>query len=337
MSIQFDTEVYSKGSLTLKVNFSGIKGGVTNISDLKMSVYAYDNITGSPIFSEVLDYTNIKILYEHLNQISIIRDSTKTTSSKFIETNEEILDFLNGLKNVDFEILETILNKFNKDEKRKGILTFLTEEEVENLAATHNFKLYENEIQNLKKLLKLEEAGNIVQNIKKNKDLKMYVAGQPEKIFEKWVRRNSKWVFGIEYIKKHDVRKIGLFSEGDILMESIDGFLDLIELKRPKLEYGYFKYDKSHKSYYPSPDLSKVIGQCLYYLQKMDEYKHILELEYDVKVLRPRIKIIAGRTYKFKKNQFEALRMLNSNLNHIQIISYDYLVSSGNKIISSYK
>ena len=69
----------------------------------------------------------------------------------------------------------------------------------------------------------------------------------------------------------------------------------------------------------------------------MDEYKHNLEKEYKTKILRPRIKIIAGRTIKFVDEQFEALRMLNSNLNHIQIISYDYLLSCSSKIISNYE
>ncbi len=81
--------------------------------------------------------------------------------------------------------------------------------------------------------------------------------------------------------------------------------------------------------------MSEVIGQCLFYLQKMDIYKAILEEEYKVKVLRPRIKIIAGRTKDFNDEQYKALRMLNCNLNHIQIISYDYLLSCGTKLISN--
>ena len=60
-------------------------------------------------------------------------------------------------------------------------------------------------------------------------------------------------------------------------MESVDGYLDLIELKRPKHEL--LKYDLSHKCYYPHSDLSQVIGQSLFYLQKLFEYKVILEKE----------------------------------------------------------
>ncbi|MFH1012509.1 MAG: Shedu anti-phage system protein SduA domain-containing protein [Candidatus Peregrinibacteria bacterium] len=203
-----------------------------------------------------------------------------------------------------------------------------------NFATAHRHNINQKEIKNLEQLLVLERSRDIVETIREYDSLKQYIAGQPEKIFQNWIEKNL-WIFGVEYVKKYDAKKIALFSEGDLLMESMDGFLDLIELKRPK--YEIFQYDSSHKSYYSSPDLSKTIGQCLLYLQKMDEYKSILEKEYKVKILRPRIKIIAGRTNAFNDVQFEALRMLNANLNYIQIISYDYLLSCGRKIISLYE
>src|SRR3989338_1793480 len=255
-------------------------------------------------------------------------------SGKIIETTEEVLSIINGLENIDPEILKTILNKLKEKEKIDTILETLSKIELKHLSAANKQRIYQAEIDNLKQLLELEEKDNIVEEIKNYESLSSYTAGQPEKIFQNWIEKNL-WVFGIEYIKKHDGRKIALFSEGDILMESMDGFLDLIETKRPK--YGIFQYDTNHNSYYSSPDLSKVIGQCLLYLQKMDDQKLVLEKEHKVKILRPRIKIIAGRTNEFKDEQFEALRMLNSNLNHIQIISYDYILSCGKKIISLYE
>ena len=233
------------------------------------------------------------------------------------------------------QIFEQILRQ-NYSEDFWNSLRQLNPEIADKLSAAHRQKHYQEEMNNLEQLLKLEENDNIVMEIKNYENLKQYVAGQPEKIFQNWIEKNL-WVFGIEYIKKLDARQIAFFSEADLLMESVDSFLDLIELKRPKLEYKLFSYDEGHKSYYPSSNLSSVIGQCLFYLQKMDEYKLNLENEYKVKVLRPRIKIIAGRTKDFDSDQFNAMRMLNSNLNHIQIYSYDYILSCGKKIISLYE
>lgn len=333
MSIQYDEEIFSNENIVLKANFSGINNNIVNAQKLTMSFYAYNKQTGQPIFSEKLNLKQVRNLYEYLNQISIIKDSLKSTSGKFIETTDEVLDISNGLKSIDPKILKLILDKFNKDEKVKTILESLSDIELKNLSAAHKQKSYETELKNLKQLLDLEEKRDLTKKIKKYENLKLYVAGQPEKILQNWIEQNL-WIFGVEYTKKHNARKIALFSEADLLMESMDGFLDLIELKRPK--YDIFQYDTNHKSYYPSVDLSKVIGQSLFYLQKMDEYKSVLEKEHKVKILKPRIKIIAGRTNNFNDEQFNALRMLNSNLNHIQIVSYDYLLSCGKKVISNY-
>lgn len=333
--MQFHETIFENDSLKLMINYSGVNVGVLKNDSIKLHFYAFDKITGKQSFDAIIDIKGIRKLYEHLNQISIITDSTKTVSGKFIETSEDIIEFLSKIQSLNADALRTILSKIPDKEKVMSLLTTLSTIELENLSAAHKQQIHQVEIDNLEKLLLLEDNGNIVEAIKSISDLSDYAAGQSEKIFQNRIEKNL-WIFGVEYVKKHDARKIALFSEGDILMESMDGFLDLIELKRPKLDYEIFKYDSSHKCYFPSPDLSKVIGQCLFYLQKMDDYKLNLEKDYKIKILRPRIKIILGRTKEFSDDQFSALRMLNSNLNHIQIISFDYLLSCGKKLISYY-
>lgn len=332
MSIPYDKEIYTDGKLTLKINFLGIKGDNTNTEDLAMSIYAYD-LNGAPKFSQTLNFKEIKNLYDHLNQISVIKDSDIGTSGKFIETTPEISEIFGKLGSVNTDILKAVLQKLQEEEKINALFTSLSEIEMDDLFTLQKRKLWQAEIDNLEKLLLHEDGGNIVEEVKKDPDLASYIAGQPEKIFQNWIEKNHLWVFGIEYVQKYDARKIAFFSEGDLLMESMDGFLDLIELKRPSLEI--FKYDDSHKSNYPSPDLSKAIGQCLFYLEKMDDFKLNLEKEHKFKVLRPRIKIIGGRTKDFDDPKYNSLRMLNSNLNHIQIISYDYILCCGKKMIEN--
>lgn len=341
MSIQYDKEIFSNSNLTLKVNFSGIKDSAVNIADLTMSIYAYDK-SGQPKFSETLNFEQIRGLYEHLNQISIIKNSSQTTSGKFIETTGEVIDILNKLNNVDSSILKIVLNKLKEEDKIKNLFLSLSEDEdkmgvpiLENITAYDKIKFWQTEIENLKRLLQMEEAGDIVKEIKNQRSLNAYTAGQPEKIFQKWIENNIKWIFGVEYIKKHDFKTTGLYSKGDILMESMDGFLDFIELKRPKFEI--FKFDRSHNCYYPSPDLSATIGQCLFYMQEIDDVRLKFEKEHKVKILRPRIRIIIGRSNEFDENQYNALRMLNCSLNHIEVTTYDYLLSCGNKMIENYK
>lgn len=336
MSLSYDKEIYSDQLTSVRINFTGITDGTTNPETLKMTLFAINRKTGVPVFNSTLSFETIQELYQHLDGISIVRDADNSSSSKFIESNEDTIELIKKLDDLDPQVVGSLLSKISDDEKIPELIKNLTAAELSSLSAAYKHQSYKQELENLEELIGLDEAGEVLKEVVAREHLVEYFARQPEKIFQNWIEQNL-WVFGIDYSKKHDARKIALFSEADLMMESIDGFLDLIELKRPKLGYELLQFDKSHNCYYPSKPLAEVIGQSLFYLQKMDEYKANIEKEYKVKVLRPRVKIIAGRTNNFDDVAFEALRMLNSNLSNIQIVSYDYLLSSGRKIIADFE
>ena len=335
MSVQYQKEIFSKGSIKLYINFSGISAeNTTNKDDFSLTIFAINTTDYSHIFSETLNYEQSLELFNRLNSVSIIRDNSETHTSEFIEVTKDLQEIISLVKTVDSSLVKNILDKADKNEKLKLIIEALSESEIENLQASIKQTSHQKALKNLSHLLELEETTSITETIKHHEHLTDYVAGQPEKIFQNWIEKNI-WTLGIDYIQKHPARQIGINSESDLIMETTDGFIDLIELKRPKFDL--FVFDESHKIFYPSRELSKVIGQCMQYLKILDNYKLILEKQHKFKLLRPRIKIIVGRTSKFNDEQFEALRMLNSNLNHIQIISYDYLLHCGENIISYYK
>lgn len=331
MSVPFHLELYQSASLKLFINFSNLKGGIAD-ENMTFHIYA-TNKDGIPIFTEKLAINEVRKLYQHLNSISVIRDGA-LSSSKFVETTEEINILIQKFAEKDLDIISLLLQKFESDKKIKGLLSSLDKLEIENLHGAFHHKYMIEEIENLQKLIDLEINFDIKAEIINHPELLKYNAGQPEKIFQNWIENNL-WVFGIDYIKKHDARKIALFSEGDILMESVDGFLDLIELKRPK--HNLLKHDSSHNCYYPHPDLSIVLGQSLFYLQKLSDYKLILEKEYEIKVLMPRIKVIIGNNIDFLDNQISCLRVINSDLNSIQIITYNDLIKFGKLLIEAYQ
>ena len=334
MSIDYQKKLFSSDGIEIFINFTGIdEDDYTSAEQLELTIYAINSNTYETIFSETLSFEKTVELYNHLDSISIIKNNTNDTSKKFIETSEDINEIISLIDSLDSSILKKILEKADEDEKLKIIEGALTYGEIENLHATIKQTTYDCELKNLEKLLELEEETNITESIKEHDDLSDYNAGQPEKIFQNWIEKNT-WTLGVEYIGRHPARKIGITSESDLIMESTDGFIDLIELKRPKFDL--FSYDNSHDSYFPSRDLSQVIGQCINYLKVLDDYKLILEKKHNFKLLKPRIKIIAGRSTNFDDNKLETLRMLNSNLNHIEIISYDYLHLCGKNIISYY-
>jgi NADH dehydrogenase/NADH:ubiquinone oxidoreductase subunit G len=335
MSIQYQKEIFSKGTIKLYINYNGVSAdNITNTDDFSLTIYAINTSNYTHIFSETLNFAQSLELFNHLNSVSIIRENSETHTKEFVEVTKDIAEILALVKTVDSSLVKRILDKADKDEKLQLIVDALTESEIENLQASIKQTHHQKALVNLSQLLELEETTTITDTVKEHANLTEYVAGQSEKIFQNWIEKNI-WTLGIDYIKKHPARQIGINSESDLIMETTDGFIDLIELKRPKFEL--FAFDESHKSFYPSKELAKVIGQCMQYLKILDDYKLVLEKQHKFKLLRPRIKIIVGRTSKFNDEQFGALRMLNSNLNHIQIISYDYLLLCGENIISYYK
>jgi len=334
LSTDYSYTVYKDEHTTLKLNLLGIDKGISSPNKLGLSVFAFESKTGKALFNETLNYGQTVELYNYLNQVSIIKDSGIKSTGKFVESSDGMSELIEKIKAVDGDALNAILDTLNSEQKVTDLLKNLSEAELKSISAASKYVQYKKARNHLQELIQLDMAGTLVAVVKKRADLSDYAASQAEKIFQNWILANL-WVFGIQYSKKHDVRQIAMTSEADILMESLDGFLDLIELKRP-IEGEILKYDASHKSYYAAPSLSKAIGQSLYYLEKLDDYKLVVEKEYKVKIIRPRIKIIIGRSDSFTQKKFNALRMLNANLNHIEIYTYDYLLSCADKMLSMF-
>lgn len=266
-----------------------------------------------------------------------LHDSDIKKQKEFWLNNTEVLEYI---ERFDSNLLKKIFEKIEDKQKLEIIIDSLSAVEIEHLEASIKQSAYKAALDDLRNMLSLEQddAKNIVEEVKKDDNLKKYMAGQPEKIFQNWIEKNP-WIFGVEYYKKHEWRIIDDTpndgSEADLVMETIDGYIDLIELKRPKTKAEkILSYDSDHKSYFPARDLSLAIGQCLHYLKKLDEQKNVIEDKNSTKVLRPRIKLIIGRSSEFNSDEIDTLRMVNSNLSNVQIMTYDDLITNGEQILS---
>jgi hypothetical protein len=255
---------------------------------------------------------------------------------------EKRLKILNSEFNPSVSVKKVyeLFKVLNQNERKSLIEKFIENidsYESESLDAAIRQNEYKKEIKNLQKLIDFHCKNNFIKLVNTDNQLKKYSANQPEKIFQNWIESNL-WIFGVEYHKKYNFSKIGVDnSKADLLLETMDGFLNLIELKRPISKNKMFKYDNSHRSYFPASDFSKAIGQCLIYLQRIVDYKHKLENEQSVRILQPRIKLIIGRSKNFNTKEREALHYINSSLNNIEVITFDQLLENGRKIISFYE
>jgi hypothetical protein len=155
-----------------------------------------------------------------------------------------------------------------------------------------------------------------------------------EHILEAWIKEND-WVFGVEYVRTLDATKIGIHSEADLLVESLDGFVDIIELKKASAGR-LFIHDKSHNCYFPSAILSQVIGQTIHYLGIMEDQRLHLKSEDGLNILRPRAKIVIGLSSVLEVGEKEALRKLNDTLHNIEILTYDEIKYRARRIVEEY-
>ena len=140
------------------------------------------------------------------------------------------------------------------------------------------------------------------------------------------------WMFGSEYSELLDRRRFTRDEQQDFMVRrTADGCLEMIEIKTPLKDKPLFIYDSSHETYYPSSELSKVIGQVTNYLEKLDGERNSISHDFDEDVTKIRAKIIIGQDGN--DNQQKALRRLNGHLHRIEILTFDQLLKIARQVV----
>jgi hypothetical protein len=131
----------------------------------------------------------------------------------------------------------------------------------------------------------------------------------------------------IKLIAKSNI-SLGKAELPDFLMLSVEGYIDVHEIKLPKTKL--LNHDDSHNNYYWTGEMSKAIAQIESYLDALSRNKYALEKEIEkqyqlkVTILRPRGYIIAGHSNQFTEPiQSDYFRLLNESLSNTRILPYD--------------
>lgn len=110
------------------------------------------------------------------------------------------------------------------------------------------------------------------------------------------------------------------------------GYRDIVELKRP--DHTVLDYDKGHRDYYFSRELSKAIGQCHRYLDMFVKYaENGLIGNRHIVAYHPEATIVIGRSRDWDDDMIKALHGLNARMNGIRVITYDHLLAQGDSLI----
>ncbi|WP_410880908.1 Shedu immune nuclease family protein [Myroides sp. DW712] len=311
--------------------FFKYKFPIYDIDTLVISIETESNKIDNQL---MINYADLDVLLGNLNQ-------EKRAHS---DTNKILLkNFLVEIcPDVSFEYAETNNNKDlifrNLNDK---MISNLTAEEVERLGdfyvkAIAKFKrkdIVDKLNTGLLKNAQLITLKDIIRQYEKhltNDPLESVWQG----FFDKYIT-----LFDSRYVNKIDFKNIatGITKYPDLVLMDIYGYLDFYELKR--CDTKLLSEDKSHKTFYLSTEVSKVIAQVSDYLQKVRDnavtYAKTIEEEsendtisgLDVKIINPRAIIVIGHSKELntqkKRNSFKSLR---EGFKDIEFVLYDELL-----------
>ncbi|EKT4068265.1 TPA: DUF4263 domain-containing protein [Stenotrophomonas maltophilia] len=153
-----------------------------------------------------------------------------------------------------------------------------------------------------------------------------------EQVYQSWCEKHC-WAFGNAYVVRDEVRAITTGDNIDLMLPNvIAGYRDIVELKRPDMEV--LLYDKAHKNYYFSAEVSKAIGQCHRYLDMLYEFADKgLQDHKEVVAYHPRATIVIGRSHDWSDERQRALHGLNRRMNGITVMTYDHLLAQGERLL----
>lgn len=164
---------------------------------------------------------------------------------------------------------------------------------------------------------------------------KLLTQDKLENTWQKWFEENP-WVLGSDFVRVLDERRIDSKNITDFLVEGYDGFLDIIEIKRPGGSLNFWANKRDHGNYIPHTELIKAITQSAIYIHevelKADSSKFSKSID-NIRVIKPRCTLVYGRSNDWDEEKFEAFRILNSSYHNITILTYDQVLARAERLL----
>lgn len=163
----------------------------------------------------------------------------------------------------------------------------------------------------------------------------MLQSDELESSWQKWFSSNS-WVLGTDFVRILDERTIDPENVADYLVEAYDGFLDIIEIKRPGGGLRFWATILDHGNYFPSSDLVKAITQATQYIFEVEREvnsQKFLERVGEVRTVKPRCVLLFGRSNDWNDEQSRAYRILNASYHNLSIMTYDHVLARAKRLL----
>jgi hypothetical protein len=155
-----------------------------------------------------------------------------------------------------------------------------------------------------------------------------------ESPWQSWFQKNS-WVLGSQFVKVLDERQIDPQHISDFLMQAYDGFLDVVEIKRPQGGQRFWAASTDHGNHVPSSDLTKALAQAARYIYEVEREANSVKFVQrvgGVRTVKPRCTLIFGRSNDWNEGQCEAYRILNASYHNLTVLTYDHVLARARRV-----
>lgn len=156
-----------------------------------------------------------------------------------------------------------------------------------------------------------------------------------ESKWQDWFTRNS-WVLGSEFVEVIGERHIDRSNISDFLMRAYDGFLDIVEIKRPEGGLRFWSPTLDHGNPVPHTDLTKALTQASRYIYEVEREANSVKFQESVggvRTVKPRCILIFGRSNAWSDQQIEAYRILNAGFHNLTVLTYDHVLDRARRIV----
>lgn len=232
------------------------------------------------------------------------------------------------LNNVELESLVSYINQhyypLQKDETKyisldNVDLHELVKDNPNNITKLIEVAITEKiDLSDVNKLIEIADRKKAIKEFEK-----LYVEDATENLWQRWFHENN-WVLGSDFIRVSDDRRIDVENIADFIVENMDGFIDVIEIKRPGESASFFESKKDHDNLVPSLTLTKAITQLANYLSALEKKANDVDTQKRIgKILKPRGILIYGNSKTWGDEEKEAFRLLNSSLVNITVLTYN--------------
>lgn len=153
--------------------------------------------------------------------------------------------------------------------------------------------------------------------------------------WQRWFEEND-WVLGTEFVRVLDERDIDTDHIADYLMQAYDGFLDVVEIKRPGGNLNFWSASTDHGNSVPHSDLIKAVTQASRYILEIERECDSVKFQErvdGVPTVKPRGLLIYGRSSGWTQEQCESYRVLNAGYHNLSIMTFDHVLARAERAL----